>query len=390
MAKFRYTAADSEGASREGEIEAASLAEARAELQRGGFDVRELVEVSVEPATLAPSESEELARQLAQVGSSRLPLAAGLRAAAAECGQRRVEASLRQIADRIDQGQSLETVVDSSPELYPRHVGGLVVAAARTGKLGSALAELLEHQRQARALRQEIARGFAYPAFVACLAVLILTFLMLLVSDTFEQMFIEFQLELPLPTRLLFWWRDYGVGLVVACASILLIVTAIVRLTVGRVRWMQLKASVPIVGPLSYWSALAEWCSLLSLLLKHQIPLADALLLSADGVENSYVGQMSRTLAERSAGGQTLSQLLASGRPLPVSIAPLIRWGEKVESLPEAFSTGKEIFGRRVRIRACMLHSILPPSLFIVLAATVGLVVIGLFTPLVSLISGLR
>ncbi|MBP90773.1 MAG: hypothetical protein CMJ64_29360 [Planctomycetaceae bacterium] len=120
MAKFRYIAVDQDDSSREGEIEAASLVEARAELERSGIKARELVEVSDELAPLAPSEAEELAGQLAQVGSSRLPLAAGLRAAAAECGHRRVEASLQQIADRIEQGQTLEAVVDSSPGLFPK------------------------------------------------------------------------------------------------------------------------------------------------------------------------------------------------------------------------------------------------------------------------------
>ena len=389
MAKFRYTAAGQQGASREGEIEAASLAEARAELELAGIDVRALAEVSDDPAALSPPEAEELAGQLAQVGSSRLPLASGLRAAAAECEQGRVQASLLRIAERIDQGQTLEAIVETSPELFPQHVGGLVVAAARTGRLGSALAELLEHQRRTRALRRTIARGFVYPAFVACLAVLILSCLLFLVSGTYRHMFEEFALELPLSTRLVFWWRDYGFWLLAGCAVIFLVAALILRWGLGRVRWLQLKSKLPVVGPLSYWSGLAEWCSLLSVLLKYRIALPDALRLSAAGVENSYVGHIAATLADRCAGGQTLSKLLATDRPLPVSLVPLIRWGEKADSLHEAFTTGKELFDRRVRIRAIMLHSILPPLLFIAIAASVGLVVVSLFVPLVNLISDL-
>lgn len=389
MAKFRYTVADPQSASRSGEIEAASLAAARAELELAGLTVSELVEVHDKPAALSGEEAGELAGHVARIGSAGLPLASGLRAAAAECGQHRVAALLCRIADRIDEGQTLESVVDGSPELFPQHVGSLIVAAGRTGKLGSALAELLEHQRGARALRQTIARGFAYPAFVACLAAIILGCIVFLVSGTYRRMFAEFGLQLPLQTRLLFWWQDYGGWLIAGAAIALVGAAAVSRLTLGPVRWMRLIANLPIVGPLSYWSGLAEWCSLLSVLLKHRIALPDALRLSADGVQNAYVGQLSRTLAEQSAAGQTLSQLLTAGRRLPGSLVPLIRWGEKIDLLHEAFSAGKELFDRRVRIRAIMLHSILPPMLFIAIATAIGLVVVALFGPLFYLIQGL-
>lgn len=264
-----------------------------------------------------------------------------------------------------------------------------MVAASRTGRLGSALTELLEHQRHALALRQVVARGFAYPAFVGSLAVLILGSMVFVISSPYQQMFEEFGLMLPLSTRLLFWWRDYGASLAALGVVILLIAVAILRSLLGRVRWLRVKANLPIVGPLSYRTGLAEWCSLLSVLLKHRIALPDALRLSANGVDNGYVGQLSATLAKESADGQTLSELLASSRQIPVSLVPLIRWGEKVDLLDEAFLTGKELFDRRARIRAVMLHSILPPILFIAIAAGVAMIVVALFSPMVSLISGL-
>lgn len=401
MAKFRYTATDSDRLPVQGEIEASTVAEARGALEERELTGIELVELTAAqeeqdapappaaPASLSSSESGELARHLAHIGSSDLPLASGLRAAAAECEHHRVARSLLQIAERVDQGQRLEEIVDSSPGLFPRHVGGLVIAAARTGKLGSALSELLEHQRAARSLRVAIARGFAYPIFVVCLATLVLTFMVFAVSDTLRRMFDEFELSLPMPTRLLFWWRDTGVWIVLALIASLLVAAVVYRVVRGRARWAQLKASIPFVGPLSYWSGLAEWCSLLSVLLKHQIALPDALRLSADGVDNAYIGRISAGLAESSSAGKTLSQILAASKELPLPLVPLIRWGEQVGLLNEAFATGKELFDRWVRIRALMLHSILPPLLFVAIAAGVLLAVVALFSPLTSLISSL-
>lgn len=395
MAKYRYIATESGRASIKGEIEAETLAAARTALEQRGLAVDDLVEMIEEAATadtapsLSRSDATELTGHLAQIGRSSLPLSAGLRAAAAECGHRRVTDSLRQIAGRVDQGQTLEDVVGSSPELFPRHVGGLVIAATRTGKLGPALTELLEHQRSSRSLRHVIARGFAYPAFVSCFAILILLAMLFSVASTYEKMFNEFELLLPLPTLILFWWRDVGVWLVAACVVFAIVACIVLRIVLGRAGWLKVKSNIPIVGPLSYWTGLAEWCSLLSVLVKHRIPLPEALQLSADGVENAYIGRLSATLAEQTKGGQTLSQLLKSCKTAPVSLVPLIRWGEKVDMLDEALATGKELFERRVKIRAFMLHSAMPPLLFLAIASCALLVVVGLFSPLVNLITAL-
>ena len=164
---------------------------------------------------------------------------------------------------------------------------------------------------------------------------------------------------------------------------------ALLRIVLPPAIWSRIVVGVPIFGPLAYWMGLAEWCSLLSVLVKNEIALPEALRLSAAGIENAHVGRIAKELAERTAEGQSLSELLATSRPLPVSMVPLIRWGERVGLLHEAFGTARELFDRRVRVRSLMLQSILPPILFVFIACSVGMVVIALFTPLTSLIQGL-
>jgi type II secretory pathway component PulF len=57
--------------------------------------------------------------------------------------------------------------------------------------------------------------------------------------------------------------------------------------------------------------------------------------------------------------------------------------------LDEAFGTARELFDRRVRVRALLLQSVLPPLLFVVIACGVVMVIGALFAPLINLIQGL-
>jgi type II secretory pathway component PulF len=124
-------------------------------------------------------------------------------------------------------------------------------------------------------------------------------------------------------------------------------------------------------------------------LVKYKIQLPEALQLAADGVSDAHVRQLSVWLAEGTANGQTLSDLLTQRPRLPTSLIPLLRWGEKSGLLAEAFRAGREMFEMRVRVRSLLLQSILPPMLLIALGCTVGFFLIALFMPLIGLIQGL-
>ena len=390
MPRYQYKARDSQNARFTNELEAATETEARQILESQGLQIDELVIALRDThAALSADESQQVTSRLAQLASMSLPLAAGLRAAADESESRRVAGAMYEIANRVESGQSLEEVIANSGDLFPPHVAGLVLAATKTGKLGAALAELLEHQRTVRALRRSIMRGFAYPLFVVCLAALLVIFVIYFVSVPFIQMFEDFELQLPLSTRLLIWWRDYGFALVGGVAAGGVGLATLLRLVLSPARWSQMITAIPIFGPLAHWTALAEWCSLLSVLMRNQVALPDALRLSAVGIQNAYVGQIAKELGQRTAAGQSLSELLATSRPLPVSLVPLIRWGERVGLLDEAFGTARELFDRRVRVRALLLQSILPPILFVLIACGVVMVIGALFMPLISLVTGL-
>jgi type II secretory pathway component PulF len=388
--RYRYKARDGQGEQITDELDAATEIEARQILESRGLQIEELKRTPREtPATLSTAESQQVTNRLAQLTNMSLPLAAGLRAAADECGNGRVARAMHEIANRVENGQSLDEVIANSGDLFPPHVAGLVLAATKTGKLGAALGELLEHQRSARELRKSITQGFAYPLFVVCLAALLILVVICFVSVPFIRMFTEFELMLPLSTRLLIWWREYGLTLIGCAAVGTAALSTLLRLVLPRAYWSRMIAGIPVVGPLSHWAALAEWCSLLSVLIKNQVALPEALRLSAVGIENAYVGKIATELGERTAEGQSLSELLATSRPLPISLVPLVRWGERAGSLDEAFGTARELFDRRVRVRALLLQSILPPLLFVVIACGVVMVIGALFAPLLSLVTGL-
>ncbi len=394
MATFRYNGLDADGKPVSGRIDASDPHDAREKLAQRRIANAEVVpcgdsESSPAPIAMNVVDAEEFAHTVAQLSRTDASLALGLQAAADEASNARVAAALSWLAAEIERGQTLEAAVRSADKLLPRPMQGLILAASETGRLGESLTELIAQFRSARNLRRGIAGVFAYPAFIAVSSLAVLTFVLAYLTPTFEKIFLDFGLQLPLLTEVLLWFRRTGIWMVLGIFAAVLALAVIYRLVGGRERWQRQIATFPLLGPLWYWQAIAEWSGLVGVLVRYQVTLPDALRLAADGVRNAYVGHLSLQLADGVSSGRTLSQSMTAQRGMPRSIIPLIRWGEQTGTLADALSAGSDMFQNRVRRRSLLLQLTLPPALFIAIACSVLFIVTSLFLPLFSLIQAL-
>ncbi len=401
MKQFRYIAEDTDGTRREGQLSAASDDAARRQLGEQGLRVVELKPVSEDAkspaAKLSQRESEDVIVAVAELSNSELPLVEGLRAASDESTSPRVATALRQIADDVEQGFALESVMGERGKSLPPHVRGLIAAASRTHRLGVALDELVEHHRAMREVGAKVLGAIAYPLIVLAMTLFVLGFLPVFIVPQFKQMFEEFELELPAITRTVInlsdsmLWFSHGPGLWIAAVlgTLLVVVMTLACFGIGTPTTHRFTTTMPLVGPIWQWSGTAAFTRLLGTMLEYDIPLPDALLLARDGVRDPDVREVATLLAQGVEQGQTLSELLAASNRLPASITPFVRWGERTGKLPEALRAVTDMLLLRVQLRTLLLRSITPPVAFILVGLLVGFMVISLFMPLVALITGL-
>jgi general secretion pathway protein F len=335
------------------------------------------------------SDAERLAQHVADLSGAGLPLAGGLRAAAAESSSRQLSAMLCSIADGIEQGRSLEHVLESPGGWVPRHVSGLIRAAARTGQLGEALDTLLDQQRAAAEMRRTVIASLTYPTLVLLFALAVCVVMSVVVVAPFREMFDTFDLELPELTQLVIWWSDQGLKAALGVFAAAVLLGFVARIFLGAARWREVVSGVPLVGPLWHWPGVSQWAQLLGVLVKQGVALPEALQLTANGLSDANVSRISQMLAADVAAGRPLSGALNAMNRLPASVTPFVRWGENTGRLPEALEAASELFLRQVQMRAAVVKSILPPLVFLVIWAMVFFLALALFLPLVELVQGL-
>ena len=226
---------------------------------------------------------------------------------------------------RLEQGESLATVLQVIPSLPPRVIG-LVAAAERTGRLPQVLSRLVEQRRRAIARGVELTSFYrTYPLILGLAFIAVTSLIMVFVMPKFEQIFKDFGIQLPgITVAMLQLYRVAWpwIPLLLAILFIALIVNTISS------RWMGTGYGM-VERPLARLAGYLPWIGRVRM----QRALGDVLDCAADAVEAGRPIEMSLTEAGQVCGNARLRQrvdrwanLLAQGQPLPAAAtAPACR-----------------------------------------------------------------
>lgn len=394
MPKYNYKAVDVRGKPVSGRLRAANPEEALAKLAVDGLDARagdlvELLDHGWFGTRLSAEESAELGGQIAELAKAGLPLAPGLRAMAKELPRRRTSRALRQIAQQLDSGADVSSAISSLDRTLDPHVRGLILAGVGSGRLPEVMEQFVGVERKRLELRRRVALSLAYPALLLSVLLLVFMFFSSWVVPGLHDLFDEFEMDLPVSTVMAMWVAGPGMR-VIAAAAVLGAAGFILLVSMrGSARAQWILYSIPVIGPMWRARRLVAFSRLMSLLLDQQIPLPEALRLTAHGLDECDFSVLCRRLAVQVESGRTLSECLPEFRQFPATMWPIVEWGQRVPDLPAALEVAAELFERRLRSLLALWETILPPIVFLIVCGGMLLVIRGTIVPLISLINAL-
>lgn len=342
----------------------------------------------IDPA-LPSEESAAFVAELVAVTRSQLPLAEGLRAAAAETEHRRVGKALRQVATQVEAGQKLQDILAQSPQLLPGSIPKLLLAGEQGGRLGEALQDIVAHDAVTRDTLRMVRATLAYPLALLVFGYVCFVALQFILVGDMVQIYREFELVLPASTDWMAKMHTFRWWLVAAPLIALAAWLLVSRCFLRRSQRERVLATVPLLGPLWHWCGVAQATRALAHLLTQRVQLAEALRVSSLGLRDANVAEVWNKLANQVEQGIPLSRAMLNTYRLPASIAPLVYWGERTSSLPEALLAISDMLEGRIRLRAQLIRTIAPPVLFVVIGGGIYFIIFSMISPLIVLIQNL-
>ncbi len=299
-------------------------------------------------------------------------------------GWRRYDRLVENLADRLEQGEWLSVALRLTPGVAPREATLLVAIGEETRSLESCL-RAAERERWTAAWL-EVAPRFLYPLFVLMFVIGITTFLMIHIIPKYIKIFSDFGVELPRVTRTLievsYWADDWPVFFVLKLLSLIAISIVVVS---PAARWHS-----PVLGRLYRSGVQAAILRALSRLFAVGRTVPQTLeLLRAAGHFPPIVDHRIVSAEAAVARGRSLDEALERTELLPAAMAPLVRAAERARTLPWALNElGDQLAGRAFRL-VRRFSLIAGPLLIVAVAVLVAFIALGMFLPLIQLISSL-
>ena len=425
MPRYTYVALDSRGQESTGLVDASSTNEAIGQLRQAGYfptnvcaegttvghgkaprraaktpgaeraprskNIVLFQRKSVKPKTLMV-----FTRQLATLIDAGLPLLRGLNVLANQERDSVLKSTINKVADSVQGGSTFSEGLAQHPRLFNDLYVNMVKAGELGGVLELVLTRLAEFQEKAQKVKNKVVSAMVYPIIVLLLAVAIMTFLLIFIVPRFETIFHDMLGDKPLPMITLFvigisdFMQEHWAVLLGVMVGMFAACKVAARTRAGRSVIDRAKLRAPLFGDLIRKTSISRFSRTLGTLVTSGVPILQALNITRETAGNTVIARAISQVHDSVKEGESIVQPLEASGAFPSMVISMIDVGEETGQLPEMLVKIAEVYDDEVDNSVAALTSLLEPIMIVVLALIVGTIVIALFMPLVSIISGLQ
>ncbi len=426
MPRFNYVALDARGQEASGLLEAASSNAAISQLRQAGYFPTSVIEEAISSPdgkearqrttkvgkTTKPRAKGGIAlferkkvksktlmiftRQLATLIDSGLPLLRSLNVLANQERDKVLKKTIDKLAESVQSGSTFSDAL----ALHPRIFNNLYVNMVKAGEVGGVLELVLnrlsEFQEKAAKIKNKVLSAMVYPIIVMTMAVGILCFLLVFIVPRFEAIFHDLLGDKPLPPVTQFvlgvsgFMTNHGLVLLAAVVATIVLYNFIGRTRRGRLAIDIFKLRMPLFGNLNRKTAISRFARTLGTLVTSGVPILQALNITRETAGNSAMARAIARVHDSVKEGESIVQPMEAGKSFPPMVVSMIDVGEETGKLPEMLLKVADVYDDEVDNAVAALTSMLEPIMIVFLAVIVGTIVLALFTPLISIITGLQ
>jgi len=297
----------------------------------------------------------------------------------------------RELKQEVTEGRSLSDAMARQPRVFSDLYINMVRAGEQSGSLVDVLRRMANHFQQFAEVQSKFTSALIYPAMVCCVGAGIIAFFMFFMMPRFITIFNGFNVELPLPTRILvgssqflgkYWWLLGFLALVM-----LILFKRFQASEEGGLKLDEWKMKAPVFGKVIRLNLFGQFARTLGTLLHNGVPVLTALKITEQVVANRIVKQAIAKTRDAVTDGKTLAQPLQQSKIFPQLMVDLVRIGEETGDVPGALNNVADTYESELQIGLRVMTNLIEPVLIIFMAVIVGFLLISILLPLFRLIS---
>jgi type IV pilus assembly protein PilC len=320
-----------------------------------------------------------------------MPLAQSLDLLKSQQANPHFRALLEKVHQQVTTGVALSDAFLALGDTFPRLYANSLRAGERTGELEQVIGRYVEYQRLVEAVRRKIVGALTYPAVLVVLASALVVILMTYVIPSFSTFYLQFESELPLPTRAVIGTAEFisnNLILIVAASIVLWYGLRVWRTSAsGRLVTDRWKLKVPLIGRLTHLFALSQFSRSLSILLGGGTPMVPALETASTSISNAHISELFLACVHEVQEGRPLSDALLDTGHLPDLALAMIRVGESTGALPEMLGHTSDFFDESIEFTLGRIVTLIEPMILVLMGLIVAGLLLAVYYPLLTIVT---
>jgi type IV pilus assembly protein PilC len=400
MATFNYSARTLAGDLQNGTIELPSRDEVVGYLRK-----QRLIPVKVEEAKakgvslkfgtgVQTRDIVIFTRQFATMINSGLPLVQSLDILAKQSENKDLQKVIEAVLYDVESGNTLADAMKKHDKVFPDLYTNMVAAGEAGGILDTILLRLATFLEKADALKRKIKGAMIYPGVIFSVAGGAVSVLLIFVIPTFQKMFADAGVPLPMPTRIVialsmllqgYWW-----AFIIAIGATLFSLKSYYKTSNGELMLDRISLNLPILGSMLRKTAVARFTRTLGTLVASGVSILDGLEITARTSGNRVIHDAIMLSRTSIAGGETISEPLKRSGVFPPMVVQMINVGEQTGGLDEMLTKIADFYDEEVDAAVEALLAAMEPIMIVVLGVVVGGMIVAMYLPIFDMINTVK
>ena len=397
MAEFQYRVITPEGKEKKGTMEGKSI-----EQVTGVLKAQKNVILSVSEASLmsrdinfslggrvSARDYSIFCRQFVSIISAGVSIINALEMMRDQTENRTLKKALGEVYEDVSKGESMAGAMKKHSKVFPSMLCNMVEAGEASGSMEVAFERMAVQFEKENKLKQSVKKAMIYPIGLLVVMVGVLFLMMIWVIPNFMGMFAELDTELPPITQAVVNMSDFVIAkwwliLLVVAAAIALF-KAYAASPSGKFVLGGIALKIPVFGKLQTKSECARLGRTLCTLLGAGVPMMDAIEITGRSMENVHYKKAMMDAKDQVMRGMALSRPLKTCGLFPPMVVHMVSIGEETGNIETMLENVANYYEDDVQVATEQVMALMEPMIIVVMAIVVGVLIMAIMQPMLTL-----
>jgi type IV pilus assembly protein PilC len=394
LTQYQWQGMNRRGEKVSGITEARTQAIAKIELSRQGIIVNRISKkresLFSKSKKITTADITVFSRQMATMMAAGIPLVQSFDIVAKGQSNNKMAELIQAIKSDVETGTTLADSLRQHPKYFNDLYCNLVDAGEQSGTLETMLGHVATYKEKIESVKKKIKKALFYPIAVLIIAFIVSAALLIFVVPQFEDLFKNFDAELPALTQIVirmseifqaYWYLIFGgVGVAIGIFFYFKNKSENFAYTIDKY-----VLKLPVIGPIMKKAAIARFARTLSITFAAGMPLVDALDAVAGATGNLLYSEATIKVKNDVSTGQQMQTSMKETGIFPGMVVQMVGIGEEAGALEVMLGKIAGFYEEEVDSAVDALSSLLEPIIMAVLGTMVGGLIIAMYLPIFKL-----